>query len=823
MPRPVRPSQPVPDVSASSTPSPGWLFFIGLLLAARYLQPTEAAIFGETLWQAQLWLVGAALWCWLSFRRGGRSLSFSPLDAFVVLIFVGHAFSTIPIFLEGGDRRAAVNVVWEWAGLAAMLFLVRQVLPRFDRARPVAAFASVLVGIAALGVWQHQVSFAETARRYDDLTSSAASLSALVEHGTATTSDRTELADVRRKLSDFNIPLDPSARRQWENRVKFSSEPFGTFGLANTLGGLLAAAIPILLMWVRWHGPRWKAAGLIAAIGVVFYCLLLTKSRTAWAGLVVGSVTALGLSLLRGRLDRRVLVGSVATVMVVVVAGVAVLASGGLDREVLSEAPKSLRYRLDYWTGTFDVLRERPILGTGPGNFRSHYLEHRPIGASEEIAAPHNLFLDIWTAGGLLSLLALIGLLGYVVLRTSDKTPLSLGRGAGGEGSVDAKSFSPRPPITLAVSPRGETASDKRLPQGVPSPLTPLPRERGTGFVSRFRAVTVLSEVLNTARSREAAEEKEIPAEVRRGWSAFEMGTLAAFPAVFFVFFISGAGFDWRLVAIAPIAAVALLCLKPSNTTKRIAVGCSAGFVALTVHLLGADGIEFPAVVQTLLLLGLALDRPRELVNSRTGFVTAAVIFAALATGCLLTGLKPVLNGGALTARAQAAALAGDPSTDRLLAEAIEADPFATTARRLRAELATSRAQSTGRAADVTRARREWEALLAIEPRSLYARCRLASLLLNTGSEASPSNFSEAARLLEDAVALSPTDVDLHVELARALEASDQPERAAEQAKAALELDRINAAAGHSDITLDDATRGDLERLSAVGKAAPVP
>ncbi|MDQ3333235.1 MAG: hypothetical protein M3552_21740, partial [Planctomycetota bacterium] len=67
-------------MSASSTPSPGWLFFIGLLLAARYLQPTEAAIFGETLWQAQLWLVGAALWCWLSFRRGGRSLSFSPLD-----------------------------------------------------------------------------------------------------------------------------------------------------------------------------------------------------------------------------------------------------------------------------------------------------------------------------------------------------------------------------------------------------------------------------------------------------------------------------------------------------------------------------------------------------------------------------------------------------------------------------------------------------------------------------------------------------------------------------------------------------------------------
>ncbi len=140
------------------------------MLAARYLQPTEAAVFGETLWQAQFWLVGAAVWCWFAFRSGERALSFSLLDVFVGLIFVGHALATLPVFIEGGDRRAAVNLDWEWAGLAATLFLVRQLLPRVGANRLLSVFTSVIVGIAALGIWQHHVSFRETAQHYDELT-----------------------------------------------------------------------------------------------------------------------------------------------------------------------------------------------------------------------------------------------------------------------------------------------------------------------------------------------------------------------------------------------------------------------------------------------------------------------------------------------------------------------------------------------------------------------------------------------------------------------------------------------------------------------------
>ncbi|MFN8707223.1 MAG: O-antigen ligase family protein, partial [Planctomyces sp.] len=79
-----------------------------------------------------------------------------------------------------------------------------------------------------------------------------------------------------------------------------------------------------------------------------------------------------------------------------------------LDREVILEAPKSLQFRLMYWQGTMKILRNQPVIGCGPGNFRQAYLVQKALEASEEIRDPHNAILEAWTSGGLLSLLGMI-------------------------------------------------------------------------------------------------------------------------------------------------------------------------------------------------------------------------------------------------------------------------------------------------------------------------------------------------------------------------------------------------------------------------------
>ena len=109
------------------------------------------------------------------------------------------------------------------------------------------------------------------------------------------------------------------------------------------------------------------------------------------------------------RLSRRaILLGAAVTVGVVGTLGILLTVAalgGGFDVQVISEAPKSLDYRLQYWTGAMGVIREHPLVGVGPGNFRQHYLRYKVPESSEDIADPHNLVLDLWTSGGLLRLL----------------------------------------------------------------------------------------------------------------------------------------------------------------------------------------------------------------------------------------------------------------------------------------------------------------------------------------------------------------------------------------------------------------------------------
>ena len=98
----------------------------------------------------------------------------------------------------------------------------------------------------------------------------------------------------------------------------------------------------------------------------------------------------------------------IAAVLIIGLGVVIAAATGGLDMAVLSEAPKSLTYRLEYWQSTLATIREQPWLGTGPGNFRDHYLKHKLPASSEEIADPHNLMLDVWANAGTIGLIGLL-------------------------------------------------------------------------------------------------------------------------------------------------------------------------------------------------------------------------------------------------------------------------------------------------------------------------------------------------------------------------------------------------------------------------------
>jgi hypothetical protein len=55
------------------------------------------------------------------------------------------------------------------------------------------------------------------------------------------------------------------------------------------------------------------------------------------------------------------------------------------------------------------------LTGLGPGNFRPEYRLHKLVEASEDVADPHNLFLEVWVIAGVAGLILLVLGLGLVL------------------------------------------------------------------------------------------------------------------------------------------------------------------------------------------------------------------------------------------------------------------------------------------------------------------------------------------------------------------------------------------------------------------------
>jgi hypothetical protein len=118
------------------------------------------------------------------------------------------------------------------------------------------------------------------------------------------------------------------------------------------------------------------------------------------------------------------------TVAIVIVLVVALLVGavgvGALDREVLSEAGKSLGYRWQYWQATVAMIKDHPLLGCGPGQFQGCYTQYMLADASETVADPHNFLLEVAATAGLPAAAALLIVLGLIAWQVAKPAAAAL-------------------------------------------------------------------------------------------------------------------------------------------------------------------------------------------------------------------------------------------------------------------------------------------------------------------------------------------------------------------------------------------------------------
>lgn len=335
------------------------------------------------LWTALLAVVGAFLERSLRFRV-------SWADAAVVGLVGLVGWSTTGAL----DRRIAINLAWQWGGLGLAYLLLRNLPRTRGESRAIAGcLVATAVAVSVYGYYQAGVELPAEIARFEK--------------------------DPRAVLRDMGEPNVEPGTPEFErirNRLVESKEPFSTFALANSLAGylvgplVLGAAVLLIGLGKREDAteagsrPVTATAPILAAVPwlLMLVMLLLTKSRSAWLGFGIGVLIVA--ATLGPRLGRRLVFrGVVGLVVVGGIAGAVLWKIGYLDRGVLTQATLSLRYRFEFWAGTWRALVETGGWrgGFGPGNLRFWYMQFKSPTASEDIADPHNLVLDAWATAGI--------------------------------------------------------------------------------------------------------------------------------------------------------------------------------------------------------------------------------------------------------------------------------------------------------------------------------------------------------------------------------------------------------------------------------------
>lgn len=391
----------------------------------RLLVPAEGPELGHTLWITTFGFLAAGLVAMVCWKRGTAKLRGTPADVAVLCLIAGHLLSALLVLTGEGHQRAALNLFWEWTFLAICWWWLRVTLDSPSaRGRLMTAFCITAATLAGLGLWQHYILYPQQSQDFERYLE-------LIEAGPGTVTGSAEFQRLAEQFGTEPVMLDEAARMSMRARVRDSVEPIGRYALANTFALLLLIALLALAdQWLlHWRELKVPNRVVISLLGLLMLgCLVLTKSRTAWLAALIGlgvlsqsRLTANGEPTRRPRWIFPLAFTSLGMIVVVTTL------TGGLDRQVISEAPKSLQYRLEYWSSTLSLLREHFWLGVGPGQFRQHYQQYKLPGASEDILDPHNLFLGTWAGGGLLALAGLITLFAWCLKRHStQREPASL-------------------------------------------------------------------------------------------------------------------------------------------------------------------------------------------------------------------------------------------------------------------------------------------------------------------------------------------------------------------------------------------------------------
>lgn len=209
----------------------------------------------------------------------------------------------------------------------------------------------------------------------------------------------------------------------------------GTFSHKNLLSSGLMLSLPFAIMGAAVLSSAWKRWSILLVFLLIAEIFVL-RTRGVWLGVFVSAFTFILLFFaMRKKSSLEVKfpmkkVGIAAVLAALLLVG---LFSASQVSDDVSNTT-NLENRLVFWNNSVEMIKENPMLGVGPGNWKINFpkyglmgLENSVLQGITQVQRPHNDYLWVLTEGGPLALIFFIGIFVFALLRLGKnfKQPLT--------------------------------------------------------------------------------------------------------------------------------------------------------------------------------------------------------------------------------------------------------------------------------------------------------------------------------------------------------------------------------------------------------------
>ena len=177
---------------------------------------------------------------------------------------------------------------------------------------------------------------------------------------------------------------------------RFSS----TFVNADHLAGYMEMAIPLILGILLTGLRRIQLYLIIVLIVLLFMPLIFSLSRGGWLGVFTGLFFMSAALFFNHHFQPKRLLFTL-VIGLFVVSFIVLSSTPAVKRIIITPEEMRNLARITVWKGVVKMIKDYPLLGTGPGTFAMVYTQYQPVGFDNRYFRAHNDYLQFTSEIGL--------------------------------------------------------------------------------------------------------------------------------------------------------------------------------------------------------------------------------------------------------------------------------------------------------------------------------------------------------------------------------------------------------------------------------------